>query len=562
MWTLRCVCLMLSRACAQALERYITALLSVSKAPLPTVGLVGAVVYIERALAAETGAPSQPPRSRMVKEALRGRLELSPREQARTCSAMARCTRCSVPILYQYRHWPVPISPLDLPPLLHGGACPTCDARCSRHSGKRRPAAGGALIAVVRAASSDEPVGDADFKRTLGVRVDGDAWEASLLRLLEHDTSIGRAELEAGLRSLQELAASSEADQVDGIKAWCRSLVLCVDRCQDPSTETARVGGIGRARSHCITLPASAELPSLTLDITIAQPARPPGAAAPTQPHVLLYVLDPEPILFGLAALFAYQASGYNQRAEEASCAEALFHRMIVVGVGHDRADYSVGSWGWDAEALRQLRRRDFPPSDHPSVRSGNGTNAHAARLAAALSTHVVPFVEHKLLALATPPAVRALLGASYSAVLALQTLCGEVGSFDTLLLGSPSVPFSPEILRMLREQAPTLALAGSTGEGDREPPAAMPRRRPAAVYIAYGALEHEPPPRHVANVHAGIPAGSHELASLMRERGIEVEGPHEFEGEDHGTMKFPFVSRSLMWLARRVRVAGEMPST
>uniref|UniRef100_A0A7S0IYB2 Uncharacterized protein n=1 Tax=Calcidiscus leptoporus TaxID=127549 RepID=A0A7S0IYB2_9EUKA len=489
MWTLRCVCLMLSRACAQALERYITALLSVSKAPLPTVGLVGAVVYIERALAAETGT--------------------------------------------------------DL-----------------LGDGKMHSLLGGALIAVVRAASSDEPVGDADFKRTLGVRVDGDAWEASLLRLLEHDTSIGRAELEAGLRSLQELAASSEADQVDGIKAWCRSLVLCVDRCQDPSTETARVGGIGRARSHCITLPASAELPSLTLDITIAQPARPPGAAAPTQPHVLLYVLDPEPILFGLAALFAYQASGYNQRAEEASCAEALFHRMIVVGVGHDRADYSVGSWGWDAEALRQLRRRDFPPSDHPSVRSGNGTNAHAARLAAALSTHVVPFVEHKLLALATPPAVRALLGASYSAVLALQTLCGEVGSFDTLLLGSPSVPFSPEILRMLREQAPTLALAGSTGEGDREPPAAMPRRRPAAVYIAYGALEHEPPPRHVANVHAGIPAGSHELASLMRERGIEVEGPHEFEGEDHGTMKFPFVSRSLMWLARRVRVAGEMPST
>ena len=56
----------------------------------------------------------------------------------------------------------------------------------------------------------------------------------------------------------------------------------------------------------------------------------------------MLYVLDPEPWLFGLTTLFAYQAFGYYARASEAASAEAVFHRTYIVGVGHAKAAFFV----------------------------------------------------------------------------------------------------------------------------------------------------------------------------------------------------------------------------
>ena len=162
------------------------------------------------------------------------------------------------------------------------------------------------------------------------------------------------------------------------------------------------------------------------------------------------------------------------------------------------------------------------------------------------------------------PHRVVAHAGASYSATLALQTLMGDGGAagggaaratFDALLLGSPSIPFDPEIMQALETDAPALAAPADA-------PAEAPADAPLAVFIAYGALEREPPaapdepplPRP-ANVHAGIPDAAHALAALLAARGAAVDGAHELPGEDHGTMKFPFVSRGLMWLARRARL-------
>lgn len=149
---------------------------------------------------------------------------------------------------------------------------------------------------------------------------------------------------------------------------------------------------------------------------------------------VVIYVLDPEPILFGAAALFAFSQAAYGSVP---GSVEAVFRRVYVVGVGHAADSFALDGSGLDTAALRQMRRRDFPPRDHPTLMPGRGHNAAAARFVDGLVQQVIPFVEDRVLGLhprgtggkrqsggATPRprgVRRAILGASYSAVAALQ---------------------------------------------------------------------------------------------------------------------------------------------
>lgn len=250
--------------------------------------------------------------------------------------------------------------------------------------------------------------------------------------------------------------------------------------------------------------------------------------------------------LFGAACLATYAGAGYYAGAPSAA-PESIYRHLCVVGVGHAKDSYGSGAHGWDASTLKALRRRDFPPLNHPEITPGRGKNAHAERLALALDATVFEHVEQKLLGLASPTR-RALLGASYSACLALQTLLIAPTSIDAYILGSPSVPFDPELLAWLSEAPIVKQSACAPG-----------------AFIAYGALEREPEleselesqpagttqrrTTKLANVHFGIPAGSHDLASTLRERGVMVDGAHEVEGEDHTSLKLTLVSRGLAWL-------------
>ena len=132
----------------------------------------------------------------------------------------------------------------------------------------------------------------------------------------------------------------------------------------------------------------------------------------------------------------------------------------------------------------------------------------------------------------------------------------------DAYVLGSASVPFDPEILEWLAAPntalidpeilewlaAPNTALADASGAV-----------RPAGVYVAYGEREREPPPPPDApatqltslraNVHRGIPVTSHQLAAVLRARGLVVEGAVEIAGEDHTSLKLSLVSRGIGWL-------------
>jgi len=134
----------------------------------------------------------------------------------------------------------------------------------------------------------------------------------------------------------------------------------------------------------------------------------------------------------------------------------------------------------------------------------------------------------------------------------------------DAYVLGSPSVPFDPELLEWLT--TPDTALNDASGavrpaqhgahHAQHDASGAV---RPAGVFVAYGEREREPPPPPDApatqwtslraNVHRGIPEASHQLAAVLRARGLVVEGAVEIAGEDHTSLKLSLVSRGIGWL-------------
>ena len=310
--------------------------------------------------------------------------------------------------------------------------------------------------------------------------------------------------------------------------------------------------GTARARRHAYTLPATELLPALDLDLLVASA---PADVASEAEAFVLYVLDPEPILFGAACLACYAGGGYFASAHS-DAPERVFHNLHVVGIGHRSADFSANPRSWDVAGLRDLRRRDFPPHNHPSRDPTRQANEHSRRLASALSELVFAHAERQLLGLDRQHvAGRALLGASYSAALALQVFLHENAPgaqramrTTNLILGSPSLPFDPELIEQLRAM-PTAEKA--TDES-------------CAALIAYGALEREPPPPADSpqvptpgvpftgdrrNVHRHIPDAAHELADVLAARGVAVDGAHSIAGEDHTSLKLSLVSRGISWL-------------
>jgi hypothetical protein len=132
-------------------------------------------------------------------------------------------------------------------------------------------------------------------------------------------------------------------------------------------------------------------------------------------------------------------------------------------------------------------------------------------------------------------------------------------------------VPFDPELLEWLTTPntaltTPNTALIDASGavrpvqhgahHAQHDASGAV---RPAGVFVAYGEREREPPPPPYApatqwtslraNVHRGIPEASHQLAAVLRARGLVVEGAVEIAGEDHTSLKLSLVSRGIGWL-------------
>ena len=328
------------------------------------------------------------------------------------------------------------------------------------------------------------------------------------------------------LNSVKELRASLLVAFLAGL--GCN---LVLRRRGQPISDA--VPGTSRARSHRFVLPPSDGMQELPLDIYIA--SAPDAREGNEGPDLFLYVLDPQPILFGAAALFAYGQANYF-KGEDGD--EAAFRRMHVVGVGHARESFGLSESGFESKALRDIRRRDFPPFVHHTLlqQPGRVRNPHAHRFATTLVDDIVPFVEQSLGVNSATPPIRCLLGASYSAVMALQVLQARPTCFQSFVLASPSVCFDPEILEDLSSHS--YALAATKAQ--------------VGLQILLGERETE----GVAvpgNVHSEMASFTYRLAGVLRDRGLEVDGVNILPEEDHTSLKLALVGRGMSWFASRV---------
>ena len=155
-------------------------------------------------------------------------------------------------------------------------------------------------------------------------------------------------------------------------------------------------------------------------------------------PVTVLYVLDPEPELFVLAAAHILGRAGYD--ADGSHDASPL-QRLAVVGVGHHPSTFGGDdAGGWDVVRLRELRRAHF-------LRNEGG-------FLAALCESIVPHAEARLGLGAIAPEQRCLLGCSLSSLLALRSLIFFPGTFGHYILGSPSLPLGQSVFDEEKQQA------------------------------------------------------------------------------------------------------------
>ena len=247
------------------------------------------------------------------------------------------------------------------------------------------------------------------------------------------------------------------------------------------------------------------------------------------EPACILFVLDSEPSLFGLAAVhaFAQAQPGYG------SWARAGAPPIAVVGIGLRPEDFDLSANGWDIDKLRNLRRAAFAPNfdDDPA-------DSLPLAVVHAIAQDVVPEVEKRLgCDNAQPKPKRCVLGASFTALTAMQCLFFHADVFDSVVAASPS-PYAAK--------QPTRALEPPGGDDlvpihdcelfriERATDGKYAKAQ--AVLVTVGGLEHE-------RLHASAA----ELARVLRERGLAVE-LRCLPGESHTSCKPAVVSNAFNW--------------
>lgn len=266
-------------------------------------------------------------------------------------------------------------------------------------------------------------------------------------------------------------------------------------------------------------------------------------------PLFALYILDPEPELFALAAAHMYGRYGYD---DDDSPEASVMRRCVLVGVGHDPALFHAGPHGWKVPNLRELRRRHFLRNQ------GNFLY---------MVSNAVPRAEPMLGLAGITRERRALLGCSLSSLLALRTVLrpsvpsaasGDV--FGCVVAGSPSLPLCPQLL----DEAMAAASAASATPSERPPPT---QAECHAVHVLLIVGEREATctndAAEIEQLRArlglgaeapmgnGIPVAAEAMASLLRKLGHPVEDVVVVAGEGHDSLKPCLVSRGMGWLEK-----------
>lgn len=296
------------------------------------------------------------------------------------------------------------------------------------------------------------------------------------------------------------------------------------------------VAGTARVRRFAVQL-----ADDLRVDVYVAPP--PASFYDAARPPMVVYILDPEPVFFGGCSCFSYMQACSFSKLPPGSYAEAEFRRITLVGIGHHHSYYGLGAEGYEADNLRWYRRRDFPPWTHKVFLEG-GAGAERPRNDKAQAfidrvAHFIPRFEEEHLGIRGRPR-RGILGASYSAVVALNMMINYPELFDDYVLGSPSVCFDPEIVSLMDNtfyyQRPRIEIGVKLVLGEKE---RLGTKLPG-------------------NVHDHMSEDTHYLGTRLRDHGIYVSGPLEIKGEDHTTIKFPLISLGMTFFAERAMKADK----
>ncbi|WP_164962191.1 alpha/beta hydrolase [Rubrivivax sp. JA1026] len=236
-----------------------------------------------------------------------------------------------------------------------------------------------------------------------------------------------------------------------------------------------------------------------------------PDAPAPAAGYPVLYVLDGN-AAFPVAAFLARSVASRREVTGQAP--------LLVVGIGYPGdADFDVAA-----------RRRDYTVGVAEPGAAGREGGAE----------RFLDFVERELkprIAARHPVDTQrqALFGHSFGGLLVLHAAFTRPASFTTFVASSPSIWWNGR--RVL--------------DGLQQPPAAVPR-----LQLSVGALEDTPPPGRL----------SPERLALLAERSMVGEARalatrlqalpawqgrfafHEFDGENHGWVWLPALSRGLQF--------------
>ena len=240
--------------------------------------------------------------------------------------------------------------------------------------------------------------------------------------------------------------------------------------------------------------------------------------------YPVVYAFDAEPYLFPLLATAA--------RTEHFFKRTTWYPDVIVVGIVADieedfcNHDSSINVRGlWDA--LRPTRARDYLPTaaespwGAPGAVSLKDISGHATTFVRFLASKIVPFVDTTY---RTQKEQRALIGKSFGGSGVAHAMLDDVCSklFQYFLLGSPSLAWDDKAFFRLEEE--TCKSRTSLA---------------AHVYASCGSKE-EAQMQTLRDFKVALESRGYSNLSVT----LEV-----VDGEDHGSLSYPFACRAMRWL-------------
>jgi len=251
--------------------------------------------------------------------------------------------------------------------------------------------------------------------------------------------------------------------------------------------------------------------------ISVALPAGYRSAGNKRSRYPVIYVLDPEPVLFTTVVAASRSMAFYSSEQPDS------FPKCIVVGVGYPRrTDENIEQY-W--ERIRAMRARDYLPTAGSSAYESAG---HSSEFLQFVADQLIPWVDTQF---STNTKQNCLLGSSFSGLFALYTLFKGPDVFRYYIIGSPSIWWDERVILQYENEVAA---------------AHTPPTHPlnASIFMCVGALET-----------TTMKTNAIQLAKRMRIAHPELTLQEcTIKGETHHSIKPALVSRGLSFWARALQ--------